>query len=79
MATAAGVGYSDHRNPAEAGKEAALKALTQAGIDRPDFVFVFATLGYKSADPYTINKRDDLASPFERLLWRRDNSARHRR
>ncbi|MDA8430486.1 MAG: FIST C-terminal domain-containing protein [Geobacteraceae bacterium] len=46
MGTAAGVGYSIHRNPAEAGKEAALKALQQAGIARPDFVFVFATVGY---------------------------------
>ena len=46
MGTAAGVGFSVHRNPAEAGKEAALKALEQCGITRPDFVFVFATVGY---------------------------------
>lgn len=47
MGTLAGVGYSIHRNPAEAGKEAALKALEQAGIAaKPDFVFAFATVGY---------------------------------
>jgi len=46
MGTAAGVGFSDHRNPAQAGKEAALKALGQAGIGKPDFVFAFATVGY---------------------------------
>ena len=46
MGTTTGVGYSIHRNPAEAGKEAALKALEQAGIAKPDFVFVFATVGY---------------------------------
>jgi hypothetical protein len=46
MGTSAGVGYSEHRNPAEAGKEAALKALQQAGIAKPDFVFAFATVGY---------------------------------
>jgi len=47
MGTRVGVGFSDHRNPAEAGKEAAMKALEQAGVARPDFVFVFATVGYE--------------------------------
>jgi hypothetical protein len=46
MGTVAGVGYSTHRNPAVAGKEAASKALKQAEIDVPDFVMVFATVGY---------------------------------
>ncbi len=46
MGTSVGVGYSIHRDPAEAGKEAAFKALVNAGIDKPDFVFVFATVGY---------------------------------
>jgi len=41
-----GVGFSVHKNPAEAGKEAALKALQQGGITKPDLVFVFATVGY---------------------------------
>jgi hypothetical protein len=46
MGTVAGVGFSDHRNPIQAGKEAVNKALAQAGIEKPDFVFVFATVGY---------------------------------
>ena len=46
MGTTVGVGYSFHRDPAAAGKEAAQKALEQAKIDKPDFVFVFATVGY---------------------------------
>ena len=46
MGTSVGVGYSVHRNPEEAGKEAALKALEQKGPGKPDFVFVFATVGY---------------------------------
>lgn len=46
MGTSVGVGRSIHRNPAKAGNEAALKALEQAGIAKPDFVFAFATVGY---------------------------------
>jgi hypothetical protein len=46
MGTKVGVGYSFNRNPAEAGEEASLKALEHADIDRPDFVLVFATVGY---------------------------------
>ncbi|ACM20184.1 FIST domain protein [Geotalea daltonii FRC-32] len=46
MATVAGVGFSTNRNPREAGREAALKALEQKGIGVPDFVFVFASVGY---------------------------------
>lgn len=46
MGTSAGVGLSLHKNPAEAGKEAALQAMERGGIAKPDFVFVFATVGY---------------------------------
>lgn len=46
MGTFVGVGNSTNRNPAAAGKEAANKALEQAGIASPDFVLVFATVGY---------------------------------
>jgi len=46
MGTAVGVGHSVHRNPAEAGQEAARQAMGQAGIEKPDFVMVFATVGY---------------------------------
>src|SRR5215218_7959431 len=46
MATRAGVGTSRHHNPNIAGREAAEQALTNAGVDRPDFVFMFASIGY---------------------------------
>ena len=46
MGTSVGVGYSLHKNPVDAGKEAALKAMQQGEMARPDFVFVFATIGY---------------------------------
>jgi len=46
MGTLVGVGCSLHKNPVYAGKEAALQALQQGGITKPDFVFVFATVGY---------------------------------
>src|SRR2546423_8724145 len=47
MGTNAGVGMSHHRNPRIAGREAAERALAIAGIDRPDFVFLFASVGYE--------------------------------
>jgi hypothetical protein len=46
MATKAGVGMSYHHNPNVAGREAAQRALKKAGVDRPDFVFMFASIGY---------------------------------
>jgi hypothetical protein len=47
MGTNAGVGMSHHRNPKVAGREAAERALATAGIERPDFVFMFASVGYE--------------------------------
>src|SRR5215217_2252967 len=46
MATKAGVGISYHHNPNVAGREAAQQALQKAGISKPDFVFVFGSIGY---------------------------------
>jgi hypothetical protein len=46
MATRAGVGMSQHHNPNVAGREAAEQALKEAGVDKPDFVFMFASIGY---------------------------------
>ncbi len=46
MATKAGVGMSRHHNPNVAGREAAERALEKAGVDRPDFVFLFGSIGY---------------------------------
>lgn len=46
MVTKAGVGMSHHRNPVMAGREAVEMALKEGGIEKPDFVFMFATVGY---------------------------------
>ena len=46
MTTKAGVGMSRHHNPNVAGREAAQQALEKAGIVKPDFVFMFASIGY---------------------------------
>jgi hypothetical protein len=46
MATKAGVGMSRHRDPRMAGRIAAEKALKNAGIETPDFVFMFASTGH---------------------------------
>jgi hypothetical protein len=46
IAIKAGVGMSRHHNPNIAGREAAEQALKKAGVDRPDFVFMFASIGY---------------------------------
>jgi hypothetical protein len=46
VATKAGVGMSQHHNPNVAGREAAEQALKEAGVQRPDFVFMFGSIGY---------------------------------
>jgi hypothetical protein len=46
MATRAGVGMSRLHNPNVAGREAAEQALKKADVEWPDFVFMFATVGY---------------------------------
>src|SRR5215203_1555068 len=46
MAIKAGVGMSRHHNPNVAGREAAEQALHKAGVAKPDFVFMFASIGY---------------------------------
>src|SRR5215203_6078064 len=46
MTTNAGVGMSYHHNPNVAGREAAEQALLNAGLSKPDFVFVFGSIGY---------------------------------
>lgn len=49
VGTQAGVGTSHHRNPKIAGSEAAERALEKLGTDKPDFVFMFASVGYDQA------------------------------
>src|ERR671917_458000 len=46
MTTKAGVGMSHHHNPNVAGRDAAKQALEKADVAKPDFVFMFATIGY---------------------------------
>ena len=46
MTTKAGVGMSRQHNPNVAGREAAQQALKKAGIVKPDFVFMFGSIGY---------------------------------
>src|SRR5919112_895576 len=46
MTTKAGVGMSRHHNPIVAGRDAAKQALESAGLEEPDFVFMFASIGY---------------------------------
>ena len=51
MTTKAGVGMSYNHNPNVAGREAAQQALQKAGVSKPDFVFVFGSIGY---DQYSL-------------------------
>ena len=46
MTINAGVGMSRHHNPNVAGREAAEQALKKAGVSKPDFVIMFASIGY---------------------------------
>jgi hypothetical protein len=46
MSIKAGVGISQHHNPNLAGREAAQQALEMAGISKPEFVFMFGSIGY---------------------------------
>jgi hypothetical protein len=46
MTIKAGVGMSRNHNPSVAGREAAQQALQKADVDEPDFVFMFASIGY---------------------------------
>lgn len=47
MATRAGTGLSENPDAAEAGREATRLALENAGVDRADFVLVFATMPHR--------------------------------
>jgi hypothetical protein len=46
VTTKAGVGTSHHHDPNVAGRDAAKQALENAGLEKPDFVFMFASVGY---------------------------------
>ena len=46
MGTLTGVGVSHQRNAVKAAQEAVKKAFLAAGTEAPDFVLLFASLGY---------------------------------
>jgi hypothetical protein len=46
VGTRVGVGMSHHHNPKQAGKEAVEHAMKSGDIRTPDFVFMFASVGY---------------------------------
>jgi hypothetical protein len=46
MGTQAGIGMSQHRNPLMASREAVEMALKSGEMERPDFAFMFGTVGY---------------------------------
>jgi hypothetical protein len=46
LGTRVGVGISHHHDPKQAGKEAVERALKTGDIHTPDFVFLFASVGY---------------------------------
>src|SRR5215213_4886324 len=58
MTTIAGVGTSHHHNPNVAGREAADQALENAGIVKPDIVFMFASIGYDQRSLLLIEDHD---------------------
>jgi hypothetical protein len=46
MSTISGVGMSNHRDPRVAAREAVARAGEDGGVERADFVLMFATVGY---------------------------------
>ncbi len=63
MTTRAGVGMSHHHNPNVAGRDAAKQALENAGLEKPDFVFMFATVGYEQRSLLQAGERRPEAHP----------------
>ena len=46
MSTQVGIGKNDHRNPKIASREAVDMARASGSIEKADFVFLFASVGY---------------------------------
>src|SRR5919112_45867 len=78
MTTIAGVGTSHHHNPNVAGREAADQALENAGIVKPDIVFMLASIGYDQRSLLLIEDHDwmpyaiSLALVFEVPSYMKD-------
>ena len=78
MTTIAGVGTSHHHNPNVAGREAADQALENAGVVKPDIVFMLASIGYDQRSLLLIEDHDwmpyaiSLALVFEVPSYMKD-------
>jgi hypothetical protein len=78
MTTIAGVGTSHHHNPNVASREAADQALENAGIVKPDIVFMLASIGYDQRSLLLIEDHDwmpyaiSLALVFEVPSYMKD-------
>ncbi len=64
MSIKAGVGMSRHHNPSIAGREAAEQALQEAGVDRPDFVFMFGSIGYDQRSLLRVVRETTRGAPL---------------
>ncbi len=64
METKAGVGWSKNKNPKVAGFEASEKALYSSGIDKPDFVFLFSTVGYDQKSLLDTVRKATFSAPL---------------
>src|ERR671921_1187954 len=64
MTTKAGVGMSRHHNPNVAGREAAEQALQKAGVDKPDFVFMFGSIGYDQLSLVRAVRESTVGAPL---------------
>ena len=64
MSIKAGVGMSRHHNPNVAGHEAAQQALEKAGISKPEFVFMFASIGYDQHSLLQAVREDTGGAPL---------------
>src|ERR687890_461136 len=64
MTTKAGVGMSRHHNPTVAGREAAEQALEKAGVSKPDFVFMFGSIGYDQRSLVRVVRKTTGGAPL---------------
>ena len=69
MATKAGVGMSRHHDPNVAGREAAQQALKNVGVDRPDFAFMFASIGYDQPSLVRAVREATGGTPLSGCSW----------
>ena len=79
MVTKAGVGMSPNHNPSVAGREAAEQALLKAGVAKPDFVFMFGSIGYDQRSLVRAVRETTRGAPPHRLFGGGYDKRRRRR